>query len=519
MPHETAQHDSQDPLVGIPRVFAFALLILAVSHTVWQHVRTSGDPWSRSHTGYCGIHYEKAFQAFDDIGIGTLRGIPSVQHFPWGTRSVVPYAHHPLLPYWAHYVAWQWGGSRGMRLLSLAILLVGMLGLFFLTRRFLESGGAALATAAYACLPVTLSSGHLVDWFSPAVAALCPVTLAWLKWRESGTFGAASLYFASAMIAGLCSWSIFALVPGFWLHHLISKEKSAVGRWGFMFWTGFPFGVALLAFVGWVIFALPANDLETNLRFLTSSVSGADYYKDLVSPNPVLQMARDAMVGIGIGLLVLALAGLVLSGLPSHGPAGILLVAGCVHYGLFWSRAATHPYWVWFLGPLLAYLATRALLVVMSRFGNRSDLAVALILGVAGLLALGAWEGAQKLEEERVPPDPEEVLWFEDVMPPGSVVVLASSLRSVETYATCDVPLLLIEGPHVYRFWMEQISEHLSSIDHLWIVAAEKDLVHRPWINELPIVLKTVRHLELDDRAFYAAELDKEKVLTVLPGN
>ena len=499
------------------RLACLALLAASLCHVTWHHWESSADSWCASHEGHIGVAFTKSAQAFHEFGFCRVSGLPCRQFFPWSPDSHLAYTNHPVVAYWIYSLAWDWGGTRGMRLLSLGVLLLGALGLYLLARRCLDSSGAAVVVAIYLSLPVVVFSGYLTNGFSFAVAALAPLVHSWLLWRETASRRAMAAYCTLAVIAGLTSWYAYALIPGFWVHHLVMREPQAVPRWRFLFWTGFPFGLALLFLICWVACALPAGELARTVEFLVSSVRGTDYYGATFQTGVPGLLRKQWSVGVGIPMLILATLGLVWPGGWKREPVLILLVAGSIHNALFWSRAASHPYWVWFMGPILSFLAGRAVMMLITHRRVAPALALVSLLGLGGLLAYQARDGVCRYEEKVTPYSPVQTRMLEDALPPRSVVFFGSGLQSIETYVRCQVPLLLVSEAKDYRMTLDHMGTKLHLIDHLWLIIESADLKRKSWIKDLPIMLDTLRSIEEEGTSYWVVELDREKVLTQLP--
>ncbi|MFH1416820.1 MAG: glycosyltransferase family 39 protein [Planctomycetota bacterium] len=385
MGHSEEQRPCDRQLAGGGRFAVWVLVLLSVYAAGLTHGLSS--PWTGMHD------WNGAF--FSQLGRNLLRYPLNVHHGmgvvavgdavpPPEERSI--YAAHPPGLVWMVAGSFSVLGEseRSARLVAIGSSLGALILLVWLVRVGWGGEAAVLAGLLYSVLPMSVYFGRMVDHEAVCLLCMLGAIAAWqvvartncAPRRRTLAWGCWSV----AIVAGIwLDWSAVLFSGLFCLHAIwrASRQRkgcrevayvlivSAVGLAGmliYLVYSGLDGRWGDLA----AIFFSRAGEVEGAIRRDLSAQGGAwDYTRENLTW-PVLVLALWGVFTRFLHTKRKETAGIRLDG------AWLLPVTGLLWLALFWRQYERHNYWMFYLGPMAAVLASLGLLALresLSRVG------------------------------------------------------------------------------------------------------------------------------------------------------
>ena len=510
-----------------------ATLFLGGCFFVWRN-----EPFDASKSGRVGgDQFGYCVRGFEARGWLELRGAPSQLYFPEQGAHHAPYLHHPVLPYAVALLGHRWFGENEAAL-RWPFAIAALLACWALWRIVAFTGGprlASLTVTIFALQPVLLQYGNMVDSFPLALATTLLALNGWLR------HGIASWRYAlPAFACGLSSWYGYPLVLALWVH-LALTHRTCARPWRAAFLTGLPFGLALLANLALMAWAL--GGFEAMLQqagWLLNTIAGADVtqsHPDGFDQPFLLALLHSALDGATLPLLLVAAVGLMIavatnirrhrqeapqygskscaeqdSSRSFDGPSQVhrvmlmLLLTGLFPLLLFWSRACTHEFFMLMLAPAIALLGALVLDALILRGAALRWVAFAFAIA---LLSFMAWRGVQLHDQFRCDTAPSEAQALDAAFGPHDVLLIAAgdSPSGLRYYSR----IILIPGlgtRPVFDWMIQQLRPATPHFKHLWLVTSERALAAMPFVRDLPVLRATVRNIPAPE-PLLAVQLDR----------
>ena len=372
-------------LAGGGRFAVWVLVLLSVYAAGLTHGLSR--PWTGMHD------WNGAF--FSQLGRNLLRYPLNVHHGmgvvavgdavpPPEERSI--YATHPPGLVWmvAGSFAVLGESERSARLVAIGSSLGALILLVWLVRVGWGREAAILSGLFYSVLPMSVYFGRMVD--HEAVCLLCMLG-ALTAWQVVVRADCASrrrvpawVCWSVAIVAGIwLDWSAVLFSGLFCLHALwrVSRRRTGCGEVAYVLTLSAAGLAGMLIYIVYSGLDGRWGDLAAIFLSRAGEVEGA-VRRDLSAPGGAWDYTQENLTW---PVLVLALWGVFTRFLPTNRneTAGIRLdgawllpVTGLLWLALFWRQYERHNYWMFYLGPMAAVLASLGLLALresLSRAG------------------------------------------------------------------------------------------------------------------------------------------------------
>ena len=477
-----------------PWTIAFAAVLIWLGLSLCRHI---DRPWIGA-LDYNGAVWSQSAHNILRAGLTETAGASSGFYFgPLPIPAWGYYLHHPPLLHLAITVLFLIFGEHewAARLLPIGCSLATVVLLWVLVRSCAGTRIATLAAAIFACLPMELRYGRMVN-FEPVVLMLIIGALLCLRyWRVSSDgrwrYGALTLILIGLWV----DWAMHLFVLALCLCWLLRFRRTR------------SFGITLLIVAtlsaGLYLFRIQAlrPDAWQNLTHtlvVRLGSSGTDTFTEADWSRRIGQSLLGHFLPAGLGL---AVAGAFLALRASrHDPNYRFLFRSCLSIfamdvlfvGLFQNDSYIHQYIAfYFLAPVavLAGIALDRLIVLLNAMSRNHRARWAEVSACALLLLLAHRGAAQATELERQfhildyrtaePANliPELGEAIQKHFPPGTEILcnfLPEYGPQFAYYAQRDILNNLSE----YRFWQSHLTAHNQRIGGVvWITPKTKDLV------------------------------------------
>ena len=497
------------PFCGLALV---VLLILVGLQGAWID-----EPFDASAGGIVsGQFVAYTVRAFSEIGLDRSGLVWSQFFHPDAIELLVPYLNHPVFSLLILYPSYEVGGrdERALRLPVLLIAVIGIVALFVLVRRCDRSVAAGVAAALFASAPLMVQHAMILCPFGIiGTSFVLGTAAAWFAWRLRGGRRRYLLFALLGLISLGMDWVAGFLLPG--LLASVGLERGVRGRWRAGVATAFPYllGIVLLG-LWFVRGAGGVAEAQEHLRVMRMRLAG--YPGGL--ERWLATMGDYVLRGFGWPLILLAVVGtgcavarsLRVPVPPLTRCSIALLLAGVLPSLVFFSRAASHEFWILPALPAVAVLAASGAETLCGLWPIAGRGKGKLLLAVTILAAgVGIWSGVGLHLAHRSDRDPRRAEALDTAAGRGDVVLLVDVGNSVPYYAAASVMTLPGADRHVFDQAVRHLRRGRDAIGRIILAVPDHALASAgAWVGTLPLVPESVREITGPDTSLLVGELD-----------
>ncbi len=455
--------DAADQLPSTPRpahgyagsrwFLALAYLFPIVFYT-WGLTRDLHEPWIGMHD-WNGAFFSQLARNLTRYPFEFHHGmsvVASGPHAPPEERSI--YATHPPGLIWLVGAAFTLGESEAAaRAVPIAASIISLLLLMWLVRRAFDDATAVLAGVVYACMPMAVFFGRMVDheavclmFMLLAMSGLCQ----WIvpahprrprHFRRATVRRMGAAIWPAAMLAGcLVDWSVVLFCGIVCVWALFRRRLIGMRRLTWIAGVS-AMSVALtttyLVYAGlagrWadllaIFFSRSAEEAGAVLRREGGADAGVNRF---IVEN--LSMPTVCLAALGLAAILLGRAFHPAAGRLSRGRViardaqWLIFATGVLWVAVFWRQFERHNYWMFYVGPAAAVFAARFIELVhrvlaQTHVGIARGAAAVLIGACLVYGVIGTQAYFERLS--RPPVEPAAWTWIRARTAPGERVLL-----------------------------------------------------------------------------------------------
>ena len=407
-------------------VLPLAIYLVGLTHQI-------NEPWVGMHD-WNGAFFSQLARNFLRYPWEIHHGMPIVAVGeavpPPAERSI--YATHPPGLVWLVALAFRLFGEHewAARLVPITASVASLGLLMFLVGRRWGGESALVTGLIYAAMPMSVYYGRMVNHEAVCLFGMLAMSAAWAVVTEPGTGSASRRWAIAAFVAALfglvwVDWSGGLFAGLFVLYVVIKRRRGVVRTWC----PAFALVTTVVAIASMMIYLVHAGlggrggDL---IAIFASRAARPDHPLTSDAWEYVPENLSWAVVVLGAVGVLMAVSrsrhsavegegspvdrgGQTAAGgtpgpqrMPARTPGcgdqtaglGVLAVTGLIWLVVFWRQFSIHGYWAFYLGPIVAWLASRSLLGLRDFLARRWRVVAA--TGLVYLLLVGVMAGEMR---------------------------------------------------------------------------------------------------------------------------